>query len=169
MATYDSWDDYINPIKWGESVWDWGMKRPQAPQMAANPYQGDWGALIGQLQQQPGPGQSLAGMAYKQANQQGMNNVLAMSRGGSAGAARMGMQQHGRMQQGAKAGYANAALQEELARKQMLQQALAGAGQAWFQPQYANLQAKSQTPNNLQMLTGFLGQLGSAAAATQGG
>jgi hypothetical protein len=165
---FDNWHDYINPTKYWEAAWDWGMKKPTADQMGQNPYQADWTNLVGQLQQQPGPGQSLAGNAYKQASQQGMNNILAMSRGGSAGAARQGIQQYGQMQQGMSAGYANAALQEELARKQMLQQALAGAGQAWFQPQAANLQAKMGTQNNMQMLTGFLSQLGSAAASTQG-
>jgi hypothetical protein len=139
----------LNPMSW--------LTAKNAPQIGANPYQGHWDSLIGQLQQTGG--RSLAGDAFAQANATGMNNVLSMSRGGSAGAARQGMQQYGQMQQGQAFGYSNARLQEELARKQMLQAALAGAGNAWFQPQQANLQAQVNTPSNMQMLTGFIGQL----------
>lgn len=143
---------------------DWWNKR-NAPQIGANPYQSNWNALVAQLTQQAnGQGPSLAGNAYKQAQQTGMQNVLAMSRGGSAGAAQQGMQTLGRMNQGMAQGYSNARLQEQLAARQQLQAALAGAGNAWFQPQQANLQATMATPSNGQQLTGFVSQLASSIA-----
>lgn len=143
---------------------DWWNNK-NAPQIGANPYQGGWDALLAQLQQQAnGQGPSLAGEAYKQAQQQGMQNVLAMSRGGSAGAARAGMQNLGQMNQGMAQGYSNARLQEQLAARQQLQAALAGAGNAWFQPQQMNLQAQMATPSNGQQLTSFVSQLASSFA-----
>lgn len=141
-----------------------------APSMGNNPYQSGWDELIGQLQMQAsGQGPSLAGEAYKQANQTGMNNVRSMSRGGTAGAARMGQMQMGRLNQGLAQGYSNARLQEQLASRQMLTGALQGAGQAWFQPQHANLLAQLQTPTNLQMLTGLASSLFSTGGILAGG
>lgn len=154
-----------------KSAWNWGQERPTAPQIGPNPYQGQWDSLITQLQNQANPnntGPSLAGNAYKQAQQTGMNNVLSMSRGGSAGAARMGMQTLGRMNQGLSQGYSNARLQEQLAAQQQLQGALSGAGNAWFQPQSANLNAQLNTPSNMQMLMQFLQQLGTSGATLAG-
>jgi hypothetical protein len=163
----DKYSKWYDPRNWREEIQQWKNKRPGAPSMAGNPYQGGWDQLIAQLQQQSsGNGPSLAGEAFKAANQQGMNNVLSMSRGGSAGATRMGQMQLGQMNQGLAQGYSNARLQEMLAARQMLGGALQGAGQAWFQPQYANMQAQLQTPTNMQMLTGIfqsvLGGLGSS-------
>jgi hypothetical protein len=144
-------------------------KRPGAPSMPSNPYQGQWDSLIGQLQQgASGNGPSLAGEAFKEANQKGMQNVLSMSRGGTAGATRMGQQQLGQMNQGMAQGYSNARLQEMLANRQMLQGALGGAGQAWFQPQWANMQGQMGTPTNFQNITGFLQQLLSAGGTIAG-
>lgn len=146
----------------GAASW-WNDKN--APQIGANPYQSNWGALINQLTQQAsGQGPSLAGNAYKQAQQTGMQNVLAMSRGGSAGQAQAGMQTLGRMNQGMAQGYSNARLQEQMAARQQLQMALAGAGNAWFQPQQANLQATMATPSNGQQLSGFISQLAGSIA-----
>ncbi len=87
----------------------------------------NWDALIGQLQQKAaGNGRSLAGEAYKSAQQTGMNNVLAMSRGGSAGAARQGIQTLGEQNQGLAKGYADAKLAEQNVYQQQLQSALVG-------------------------------------------
>ena len=155
--------DYVEQAK----NW-WNDKN--APQIGANPYMSNWGALVSQLTQQAnGKGPSLAGEAYKQAHQTGMQNVLAMSRSGSAGGAQAGMQTLGRMNQGLAQGYSNARLQEQLAARQQLQAALAGAGNAWFQPQQANLQATMATPSNGQQLTSFVSQLASSFAPFLGG
>jgi hypothetical protein len=132
------------------TVSDWWNTK-NAPQIASNPYQSNWNSLIQQLTAQGnGQGPSLAGNAYKQAHQTGMQNVLAMSRSGSAGGAQAGMQTLGKMNQGLQQGYSNARLQEQMAARQQLQMALAGAGNAWFQPQQANLQATMATPSNGQ-------------------
>jgi hypothetical protein len=148
---------------------DW-MGQKNAAQIGANPYQGQWDALIAQLNQQAnGQGPSLAGNAYKQAHQTGMQSVLAMSRGGSAGAARQGVQTLGRMNQGLAQGYSNARLQEQLAARQQLQNALAGAGNAWFQPQQANLQAQMGAQSNGQSLLGTVAQLAPVAGMIFGG
>ena len=148
-----------------KSAWEWGKERPTAPAMPENPYQQNWGNLVTQLESQSrGDGPSLAGDAYKMAHAQGMRGMQSMSRGGSAGAARAGMLGMGRMNQGLNQGYSNARLQEQLAARSQLTQALGGAGQAWFQPQYANLQAQLNTPSNMQMLMSFLQQAGASAA-----
>ncbi len=145
----------------------WGDKNVDT--IGANPYQGGWDTLIQQLQQQSnGQGPSLAGDAYKQANAQGMNNILSMSRGGSAGAVRQGQQQMGRMQQGMAFGYANARLQEQLAARAQLQGALGGAGQAWFQPQQANMAATNAAQSNGQKMLNFLQQNVATAAQFAG-
>lgn len=143
-------DDQLGSMAGDAADW-WNKKN--APQIGANPYQGQWNALISQLTQQGnGQGPSLAGNAYKEAQQTGMNNVMAMSRGGSAGAARGGMQMLGKMNQGMAQGYSNARLQEQLAARQQLQMALAGAGNAWFQPQQMNMQATMGTQSNGQQM-----------------
>lgn len=127
--------------------------------MDENPYRGQWDELLAQLTRQSnGEGPSLAGNAYREANATGMRNIQSMSRGGSAGAARMGMQNMGRMQQGLQSGYSNARLQEQLAARQQLQAALVGAGNAWFQPQQANMNAANAAQSNGQMLTNFVSQ-----------
>lgn len=143
---------------------NWAGQR-NAPQIGENPYMGQWGTLLSQLQQQAaGQGPSLAQNAYREAHDQGMAGVQAMSRGGSAGAARGGMNMMGRMNQGLAQGYSNARLQEQLAARQQLQAALTGAGNAWFQPQQMNLQAMMGTPTNLQTLLNMLQQGGMAGA-----
>lgn len=141
----------------------WAQKK-NAPQIEQNPYLGDWGSLIGQLQQTAsGQGPSLAGGAYQQAHAQGLQDQRSMAAGGSAGQARQaGMNMTG-MNQGLAQGYSNARLQEQLAAQQSLQGALAGAGNAWFQPQQANLQSQMATQTNGQMLANFLMQLGLGA------
>jgi hypothetical protein len=152
----------LNPV-------DWLMRRPTAPSMDQSPYRDDYDSLIGQLQSQSaGNGPSLAGNAYAQAHAAGKRGVLAMSRGGSPGAARAGMQQMGMMNQGLSAGYANARLQEQMMARQALIQALQGGQNAWFQPQQANLSATMGTPTNGQMLTGFIGQLAPSLAQVWG-
>lgn len=148
-----------------KAAWEWGKGRPMAPEMPANPYQQNWGSLVTQLEAQSrGDGPSLAGDAYKMAHAQGMRGMQSMSRGGSAGAARAGMLGMGRMNQGLAQGYSNARLQEQLAARSQLTQALGGAGDAWFRPQYANLQAQLGTPSNAQMLMNFLQQQSAGAA-----
>jgi hypothetical protein len=153
---------------WGRTK-EWFNKK-NAPQIGQSPYLGGYDRLISQLQHQAsGRGPSLAGNAYRQAHGQGMNDVMAMSRGGSAGAARAGMRQMGAMNQGLAAGYSNARLQEQLAARQQLQGALGGASNAWFQPQQANLQATMGTQSNGQQLMGMLSQLtGSIASLIPG-
>jgi hypothetical protein len=152
-----------------DDVNGWANKREGAPQIAENPYQGQWGDLIGQLRQQSnGEGPSLAGNAYRQAHSQSMNDYASMSRGGSAGAARMAQRNMGQANQQLAAGYSNARLQEQLAARQQLQGALVGAGNAWFQPQQANLQSQMMTPSNLQKLTQFLSQMGQIGGTVAG-
>jgi hypothetical protein len=163
-----AWYDIFTPG--AKMAWEWGKKRDNVPQIDQNPYMGNWNSLIGQLEQQAsGKGPSLAGDAYKQAHQTGMNNLMAMSRGGSAGGTRMAGRQMGQMNQGLSQGYANARLAEQLAARQALSQSLMGAGNAWFQPQQANLQATMATPTNMQMLTKMLSEGGGAAAKLSGG
>lgn len=159
-ATEPGYED--NNVFSAASNW---LNKKNAPQIGANPYQGQWDSLISQLTAQGnGQGQSLAGNAYKEAQQTGMQNVLAMSRGGSAGAARGGGQMLGKMNQGFNQGYSNALLQEKLAARQQLQMALAGAGNAWFQPQQMNMQAQMGTQTNGQQLMNFGTQLLSSFA-----
>lgn len=144
---------------YASKAWQWGQQRPGAPSMGQNPYQSNWGNLIGQLEQQSrGEGPSLAGNAFREASDTAMKQQLAMSAGGSAGAARQAGLNMGQIGQGLAQGYSNARLQEQLAARQMLTGALSGAGQAWFQPNMANLQAQLQSPTNLQMITGLLQQ-----------
>lgn len=155
-----------------QDAYTWGSQRPQGPQIEQNPYlsmPGGYNDLIGQLNRQAsGQGPSLAGNAYREANQQGMHDVQAMSRGGSAGAARGGMQQMGQLTQGLQQGYSNARLQEQLAARQQLQAALAGASNAWFQPQQANLSATMGQQTNMQQLTSFLQQIGAVGGKLSG-
>lgn len=162
--------DFIKTlIPWGEDALEWGRQRQDVPQIGENPYMGQWGDLIGQLQTQSrGEGPSLSGEAYKQAHQTGMNSVRSMSRGGSAGAARQGMRQMGTMNQGLAQGYSNARLQEQLAARQQLQAALSGAGNAWFQPQQANLSAQLGSQTNMQQLTAILEQIGAIGGKIAG-
>lgn len=151
------------------SAWQWGKGRSTAPSMGENPYRGQWDTLIGQLQQQAGgQGPSLAGNAFREASDTGLRQQMAMSHGGSAGAARQAGMNMGRINQGQAQGYSNARLQEQLAARQMLQGALGGAGQAWFQPQSANLGAQLSSPTNMQMLTQLLAQLGAAGGTIAG-
>lgn len=151
-------------------LWDWGKERSTAPQMPGDPYQGQWGDLIQQLQRQSnGQGESLAGDAFRQASDEGLRQQMTMSHGGSAGAARQAGINMGRINQGQAFGYSNARLQEQLAARQQLQSALTNAGNAWFQPQQQNLQAQLQSPTNMQMLTNFLGQIFSAGGTAAGG
>lgn len=151
-------------------AWKWGQERQQGPQIGANPYQGGYDSLIGQLQQQAsGKGPSLAGNAYNQAHGQAMQDYQSMGRGGSAGAARMGQQNMGRANQGLAAGYSNARLQEQLAARQQLQGALGGASAAWFAPQQANLSAQMGQQTNMQQLLAFMQGAGQVGGKIAGG
>lgn len=148
-------------VKGGMEWWN----KKNYDQMPNNPYMGAWGSLISQLGQQArGQGPSLAGNAYKQAHGQAINDALAMGRGGSAGAVRASQNAMGRANQGLAAGYSNVRLQEQMAARQQLQAALAGAGNAWFQPMYANMMAKNAAQSNGQKFMGFL-QQGAATLA----
>lgn len=143
-----------------KSAYSWGQKRPGAPQIGQNPYMGQWDTLLGQLQQQAsGQGPSLAENAYRQAHAQGLRDQMSMASGGSAGRARQAGMNMARANQGLAAGVSNARLQEQLAARQALQAALSGAGNAWFMPQQANLQAQIATPTNMQQLMNFMQQL----------
>lgn len=150
------------------SVMDW-MGRKNAPQIPQNPYLGDWGSLIKQLQAtSSGQGPSLAGNAYNQAHAQGLSDQRSMASGGSAGAARQAGMNMTRMNQGLAQGYSNARLQEQLAAQQALAGTLAQAGNSWFQPQAANLQAQLGTQTNGQMMMNFLSQLAAAGGTVAG-
>lgn len=154
--------------QWGSAT-DW-LSKKNAPQIPQNPYMNDWGSLIGQLQDQAvGKGPSLAGGAYQQAHAQGLADQRSMAAGGSAGQARQAGMNMNRMNQGLAQGYSNARLAEQLAAQQALQGTLAGAGNAWFQPQQANLMSQLQTPSNLQKLSSFLSQLLSTGGMIAGG
>lgn len=149
-----------------QAAWEWGKKK-NAPQIGENPYLGGWNDLIGQLQQQSSSnyqGPSLAQNAYREAHGQAMNDYASMSHGGSAGAARQAQRNMGQANAGLAQGYSNARLQEQLAARQMLQGSLAGAGNAWFQPQAANLGATMNTQSNGQQLMNFLAQLTGTAS-----
>src|SRR5262249_16942794 len=72
-------DHYLNPIHWPGYVASRAQKdmnwlgQKNAPQIPQNPYLGDWGSLISQLQRTAsGTGPSLAGNAYQQAHAQGL-------------------------------------------------------------------------------------------------
>jgi hypothetical protein len=175
MARFDDWYDYVNPLEYGAHALEKGKEwygKKNAPQIQENPYLGQWGSLIGDLQAQSSSnyqGPSLAGNAYNQAHNQGINDVMSMSRGGSAGSARAGMRQMGNMNQGLAAGYSNARLQEQMAARMQLQGALAGAGNAWFQPQQANLQATMGTQSQGQQLMAFLKDVGGIVGSVSGG
>jgi hypothetical protein len=152
-----------------EGAKEW-FNNKNAPQIGANPYQSQWGDLIGQLRQQSsGTGPSLAGGAYNQAHSQAMNDYATMSHGGSAGAARQAQRNMGTANAGLAQGYSNARLQEQLAARQQLQGALAGAGNAWFQPQQANLQATMGTQSNGQQLMNMLSQMMAGFGSLTGG
>ncbi len=146
------------------SVSDWlGQKQNQ---IGTNPYQGQWNNLIGQLSKQAsGQGPSMAGDAFKQASDHAMQQQMALARGGTAGGARQAGMNMGQLGQGQAFGYANARLQEQMAAKQALMQALQGAGNAWWQPQQAN----QGQPNNLQTALSVGGNLLSDYAAIQSG
>lgn len=151
------WSDVGN---WYHQAANWWNKK-NAPQIGQNPYLGNYGGLISQLQTQAaGGGPSLAGNAYVQAHNQGIHDQMSMAAGGSAGQVRQAGQNVGRMSQSLAGGYSNARLQEQLAAQQALQGALSGASNAWFMPQAANLQATMNTQTNGQQLLGFLSQLG---------
>lgn len=168
MGLFDTLNADVH--KYGDKIWDWGKGRSTAPQMPTDPYQSQWGDLIGQLRQTAnGQGESLAGNAFKQASDEGMQQQMSLARGGSPGAARQAGINMGALNQGQAFGYSNARLQEQLAARQQLQQALTNAGNAWFQPQSQNLQAQLQSPTNMQMLTNFLGQIMSAGGTVAGG
>lgn len=153
----------------GHEAYEWGQKRQTGPQIGENPYLGGYNTLISQLQQQAnGQGPSLAGNAYNQAHGQAMNDYQSMARGGSAGAARQGQRMMGQANGQLAAGYSNARLQEQLAARQQLQSALAGAGNQWFQPQQANLAAQMGQQTNMQQLTSFLQQIGMVGGKMSG-
>lgn len=140
-------------------VMNW-LGQKNAPQIPQNPYLGDWGSLIAQLQKtSSGQGPSLAGNAYQQAHAQGLQDQQMMAAGGSAGQARQAGMNMTQMNQGLAAGYSNARLQEQLAAQQALAATLSQAGNQWFMPQSANLQAQLGTQTNGQQMMNFLSQL----------
>jgi hypothetical protein len=153
-----------------DKAWEWGQKRPTAPQIGENPFMGDWKSLIGQLQQtSTGNGPMVSDGAYRGAADTMANQQMSMARGGTAGGAR---QAGYNMMVGGNqlaSQYSNARLQEQLAARQQLTGALSNAGNAWFQPQGANLQAQLASPTNLQMLTGLISQLGMVGGTIAGG
>lgn len=174
------WDDYDvggmgggANLGWmgnaGKGVKNW-MGKKNAPQIPQNPYLGDWGALLGQLQQTAaGKGPSLAAGAYQQAHGQALQDQRSMAAGGSAGQARQAGMNMVKQNQGLAQGVSQVRLQEQLAAQQALQAALTGAGNAWFQPQAANLQATLGTQTNGQQLLNFLQQLGMGAGTLAAG
>lgn len=153
----------------GKNAYDngkgWFNGRSNVPQIPQNPYLGNYNSLIGQLTQQAnGQGPSVSQGVYQQAHDTGMHDVQSMARGGSAGAARAGMQQMGNMNMNLAQGYSNARLQEQLNAQQALSGVLGGASNAWFQPQSANLQATMGTQTNGQQLLALLQQLTQSGA-----
>lgn len=155
-----------------KDAYAWGQKRPDHPQIPESPYlgmQGGYNDLIGQLNQQAsGQGPSLAQNAYREAHDQGMNDLMSAGHGGSAGAARAAQLGMGNMNAGLSAGYSNARLQEQLAARNQLMQALSGANQAWFQPQQSNLAATMGTKTNMEQLFGILQQGGAIGGQIAG-
>lgn len=136
--------------------------------LGANPYQGGWDALIGQLRQQAsGQGPSLAAQQYQQANQTAMANQLAMARAGrSPGAAYNASNNMNALNQGLSAGVAQARTQEQLGSQQALAGALSGAGNADLQRALANQQAywsmiqqKNAQPSDFEKVMGVGSQL----------
>ncbi len=92
-----------------------------------NPYAGaEWGSLIGQLQNRAmGNGPSITMDAYRQASQDNVNALGAMSRGaGTAAAARQAMIQQNRVGQGMASGLVSARNQEMIGAQGALTQAL---------------------------------------------
>lgn len=162
MPRFDNWYDYINPLEYGAyGMEKGGLRGHKTPTLVKdNPYGPQWDGLISQLQQQAnGQGPSLAGEAYKQAQQTGMRNIQSMSRGGSAGAARAGMQNLGHMNQGLAQGYSNARLQEQLAARQMLQGALTSAQDDSFRRSKANVDILNNSKSKFESVMGFLGNM----------
>lgn len=174
MAFGDSWTDFVPsvPFQLGRAAYNKGkgwFNTKNAPQMPANPYQGNWDGLIGQLTQQAnGQGPSLAQGAYQSAHDQGVHDIQSMSRGGSSGAARRGVQAMGQMNTNMTQGLQNARLQEQMQAQQSLMGALQGAGNAWFQPQAVNLNAQLNSPSNGQQLLALLQQLTMAGGQVAG-
>jgi hypothetical protein len=177
---FENWYDYTMPgaawegLKYAKNkaggVMDWMGKR-NAPQIGENPYMSDWGSLLKQLKgTADGTGMqgSVALGAYQQAHNQGVRDQASMAAGGSAGQVRQAGMNVARMNQGLQQGYSNARLQEQLAAPQSLQGALTNAGNAWFQPQQANLQAQMNTPTNGQQMMQFLQQLFAGGASIAG-
>jgi hypothetical protein len=129
--------------------------------VGANPYQGNWNDLIGQLRQSAaGAGPSLAQMQYQQASNDALHQQLAMAQAGrSPGMAMQASNNMGQIGQGMAQGAAQARLQEQMANRQALAQALGMAGQADFQRQAANqnayvgiLGAQMQQPSTFDQL-----------------
>lgn len=143
----------------------WANQRPSAPQMGQNPYMRDWNSLIGQLKQ---PGTPQSDLAFQRASDTALTQARSMSSGGSAGGARQAGMNLAGAQANIAGGYQQAKLAEEMARRQALMNALQGGGNAWFQPNAANLNAQMGSPTNLQQLTSFLSQLGAAGGTIAG-
>ena len=141
-----------------------------------NPYGGDFRALIGQLQQQAGPGgndvfSSQAMQNYQAGNQRGMANQLAMARSGGPGVspalagrqAAMGM---GRLNQGLSQGMTAARTQERLGAQGALAGVLGGAANA--DQGYQGLQATQQRSNQQAFLDLLGKQLGLSEGQMRG-
>lgn len=158
------------------------------PYLGANPYTGNWGSLITQLQAQAeGRGPSLAEGDYRRAAAGGRNFTLAASRGGSAAGARRAAMSLGAQNQGLAAGLAQARTGERIGASQALGSVLGAADQAQFARDQANqgawlemlrgrlgltaeqIRALSNKPSNLDRLLGVGTALGAARIGAGGG
>lgn len=108
--------------------------------MGQSPYQGQYDQLIAQLQQQMTNPQ-MARNQFKQFNDQGLANQLAMSQGRSPGAARMAMGNMSQMNQGLSQGMTDAATKERYGATQALGGVLGQANQNDFMRSQSNMQA----------------------------
>jgi len=140
------------------------------PQLQADPYAKYYNDLIAQLRSNNGP--SLAAQQYNQANQQAINNMLMMSHGRGAGAARQAQMGMGQAGQGLAAGSAMAATRERMAQQQQLLAAIQAASGSQFQRDSINLQMRNAAlsrPTDFQQGMSVFGQgLQGAAMISRG-
>lgn len=123
------------------------------PFVGADPYGGDYAALIEQLRSQMNPGANgLAEQQYRRASADNFAQQQAMARGGrSYSAGRQAAQGLGQINQGMASGLAEAGTRERMGAAQTLGGVLQGASGADFARQNANSQAW------LQLLAAKLG------------
>jgi len=156
----------------GEDLGLWGGD--DTPKPITNPYQGDWDALIKQLQARAsGQGPSLAEQQYKQAFGQGMSQLSGQAHSGSQADAYNATRAMGQMSMGMGQGVAQARLQEQLAAQQQLMSALGGASGAWMQPQALQMQQQQlqqqQAMQQMQAYATLAAGLGRLGAGSGGG